>query len=303
MLATIRSPQFHRNRGLTGRTKTIPLAFPWSFTAVVVMGVSLDLRVIDHERIVVRGLEVVNAAIRQRNLDLLRTYLADLPIEVNQEAVDYRVARLAKLREFAAPAIIIENEERLLRFANGEAYRPSEFASASFDDLRHLLGTWCWVAHSYSLDKAWQQLHWFLEPGHGPKDHPLFPLRPMRGDPGQTIFDKALLGMSSYPIDDLGSPVIRTLGSIEDDCFGYNPPEVVKVIHDALECVTLNSWTGHIPFRSELYRQDNPAIDDEEIASRVENDLSFAREAFPILRAAYRTAAEKGYGVSCEYSL
>src|SRR5947209_2861010 len=118
------------------------------------MGVTLDLRLIDHERIAVRGLRAVNDALRHEDPQILRTYLMDLPIEVDSSVVDFRQTRLSKLRAFEAPEIIIRNEEQLLRFANGEAYRPEEYKNASLDELRHLLGTWCWMSHSYSLDKG-----------------------------------------------------------------------------------------------------------------------------------------------------
>jgi hypothetical protein len=266
------------------------------------MGVTLDLRLIDHERIVVRGLEMVNAAIRDNNPEILRQYLATLPIEVDQEVVDYRTRRLAKLRELKAPAVIIENEERLLRYANGEAYRNEAFQKASFDELRELLGTWCWPTNSFSLDKAWADLQWFLEPGVGPYYPPhLEP--PHVGDPQQTVYDKALQGTMPSPVDDLGNPIIRTLGSNEPGCFGYNLPGTAQMILGSLERVDPSRWTDHVPFRCTLYRQHFPDMDDAETADRVENDLAIAREVFPVLVAAYARASEKGYGVSCEYSL
>jgi hypothetical protein len=78
------------------------------------MGVILDLRLIDHERIVVCGLQAVNDAIRHQDAELLRDYLRGLPIEVDATVVGYRKSRLTRLRELNAPAIIIQNEERLL---------------------------------------------------------------------------------------------------------------------------------------------------------------------------------------------
>jgi hypothetical protein len=52
-----------------------------------------------------------------------------------------------------------------------------------------------------------------------------------------------------------------------------------------------------------LYQRACLGLHDEEIAVLVEDELSFARDAFPVLVAAYSKAVEKGYGVSCEYSL
>jgi hypothetical protein len=267
------------------------------------MGVTLDLRLIDHERIVVRGLEAVNLAIRKNDPEILRSYLAALPIDVDPAEVEHRLNRLARLREFSAPQMIIENEERLLRFANGEAYQPDEYRNATLDELRQLLGTWCWASHSFSLDKSWNELHWFLAPLAGPDEFPLDPVRPKAGDPTQSIFDKAICGAQHYPVDALGAPIVRTLGSLEPDCSGYNPPATAAEIWTALQKVEPDSWTNLIPFRSALYLRESPDMDGDEIADGVANELDFARDAFPILLNAYARAAEKGFGVSCEYSL
>src|SRR5580700_9860512 len=139
------------------------------------MGVTLDLRLIDHERIAVRGLQVVNDAIRGNNPEILRNYLATLPVEVRPSLVDFHQRRLSKLRDLKAPDIIIKNEEEFLRMANGESYRPAAFATAAFDELRHLLGTWCWKTHTISLGKLYDELHWFLEPVAGPDEFLLTP--------------------------------------------------------------------------------------------------------------------------------
>ena len=267
------------------------------------MGVTLDLRLIDHERIVVRGVQIVNDAVRRGDPEILRRYLRELPVDVDSSIVDLRMERLSKLREYKAPEIIIQNEERFLRLAKGEAYRPEEFQNSTLAELRQLLGTWCWVTYSYSLDKVWDELHWFLEPIAGPEDHPLHPLRPKVGDPNLTSFTKALQGAVHYPKDDLGDPVIRTLGSQEPECSGYNPPETCTIILDALQRVEPGAWEEHVPLRCELYRRACPGLDNEEIGVVVEDELSFARDAFSVLVAAYANTVDKGYGVSCEYSL
>jgi hypothetical protein len=201
-----------------------------------------------------------------------------------------------------APEIIIRNEEQFLRLANGEAYRPEEFQNSTLDELRQLLGTWCWLTHSYSLDQAWDELHWFLEPMAGPDDFPLHPSRPDVGDPNQSLFTKALHGEVNYPKDDLGDPVIRTLGSRERDCSAYNPPQAAAAILAALQGVDPAAWDDHVPFRCQLYRRACGDLKNDEITF-VEDELSRARDAFAVLIAAYAKAVEKGYGVSCEYSL
>jgi hypothetical protein len=66
--------------------------------------------------------------------------------------------------------------------------------------------------------------------------------------------------------------------------------------------VELAAWDDHVPFRCELYRRACGDLENEEIAL-VEEELARAREVFAEMVAAYSNAAEKGYGVSCEYSL
>jgi hypothetical protein len=170
-------------------------------------------------------------------------------VDVDPSIVDYHRERLSRLRDVKAPEMIVRNEEQFLRLASGEVYRPAEFQNATLDGLRQLLGTWCWLTHSYSLDQAWDELHWFLEPMAGPDDFPLHPLRPNFGDPTLTVFAKALHGEVHYPQDDLGDPVIRTLGSREPDCSAYNPPETAAVILEALLRVEPAAWDDHVPLR------------------------------------------------------
>ncbi len=267
------------------------------------MGITLDLRLIDHERIVVRGLRAVNDVIRHNDPDRLRDYLRGLSIDVDPSVVEYHRDRLARLREVKAPEVIIQNDERFLRMATGDAYRPEEFQNSTLDELRQLLGTWCWLTHSYSLDKAWEELGWFLEPTAGPADHPLVPIRPLVGDLQQSVFHKALQGSVAYPTDALGAPVIRTLGSLERDCSGYNPPEICKVIVARLQEVDPHAWEEHVPFRCELYRRAIPGMTNDEIAEFVADERSIATETFAVLLSAYTNAVDKGFGVSCEYSL
>jgi hypothetical protein len=267
------------------------------------MGVTLHLRLIDHERIVTRGLEVVNEAIRTGNPELLRDYLSGLPIEINPEVVEFHTLRLARLREVDAPEVVIENEVRFLQRATGEAYQPEAYRSATLDELRNLLGTWCWQSYTYDLGKLWDELFWFLEPLAGPDDHPLDPIRSSVGDQSQSPFSRALQGSVPYPVDDQGQSIIRTLGSEEPDCSGYNPPEACISILEALRSVDPATWSRHVAFRRELWQRTYPGWDEEEIIRRVETDLEMAREAFPVLLAAYTKAVERRYGISCEYDL
>ena len=267
------------------------------------MGVSLTLRLINHERIVSRGLEVVNDALRTENPEILRDYLSGLPIEIKPELVEFHTLRLARLREVNAPEVIIENEVRFLQRATGEAYQPEAYRSATLDELREMLGTWCWQSYTYDLGKSWDELFWFLEPLAGPADYPLYPIRPSVGNQSQSPFSRALQGSVPYPVDDRGQPIIRTLGSQEPDCSGYNPPEACSTILEALRSVDPATWMRHVSFRRELWLRTCRGWAEEEINERVETDLEMARESFPVLLAAYTEAVERGFGMSCEYDL
>ena len=106
-----------------------------------------------------------------------------------------------------------------------------------------------------------------------------------------------------YLKDDFGEPVIRTLGSQDPDLSGYNPPDSCQVILAALQRIDPGTWEQHVPLRSTLYHRACPDLNDDDIAECVENELAYVRDAFGVLLAAYAKAVEKGWGVSCEYSL
>lgn len=269
------------------------------------MAVTLDLRLIDHEHLVVRGCRIVNQSVKKNDPEILRACLASLPVEVNRAVVRFHKARLARLRQLKAPQVVVENEERFLQRANGQAYRPKAFENYGLDELRKLLGTWCWQSFCFSIPSS-NELHWFLEPQAGPKDFPLHPFwQDDRGTPTQSVFSKALNGAGDYPRDALGDPIVRTCGSAEKGCYGYNPPRTAKSILRVLGTVDPSTWDEHIPLRCTLYRQTShfAEMDNAEIEERVQAELAEARETFPVLVSAYTKAVESRFGVSCEYSL
>ncbi|HUE70060.1 MAG TPA: hypothetical protein VMP01_04155 [Pirellulaceae bacterium] len=267
------------------------------------MGVALDLRLIDHQRIVVDGLSIVNDAIRKDDPEVLRRYLGTLPVEVDDVLVAHHRSQLAQLRKMKAPKEIIQIAEQSLRRVSGEPYRPPAFAAANFDELRELLGTWCWMNHCFSLDKAWAELNWFLQPRDATPEPPHYPMQPRVGDPTQTLFDKAIHGAEQYPCDQSGLPIIRTLGSRHADCAGYNPPAISAAILERLETVDATTWPGLLSKYVAMYQRAFPNFDSEMVQEIAEGDLDAAQELFPVLKAAYQRAVNLGFGVSCEVSL
>jgi hypothetical protein len=267
------------------------------------MGVICDLRLIDHERVVMDGRRAVDRALSAKDPNILREYIASLPLEINPAAIAMREERLARLREFQAPPMIIENEERHLAEAKGLAYRPEALALLSIDQLRETLGRWNWANWSYSLDKAWSELEWFLQPAEGQGDLLLYPPRPRVGEASQTLLDKALHGGQPSPRDGSGAPLIRTCGSPDEDCFGYNDPPTAAAIDGVLQAIDPGQWNEPLARRAALHRQAASDLLEDEVAEIADQELEFARDAFRILRQVYRDAADRGFGVACEYSL
>ena len=267
------------------------------------MGVICDLRLIDHERVVEGGRGAVNRALAASEPGILREYIAALPLAPNPAAIAMREERLVRLRQYQAPAIIIENEERHLAEAKGEAYTPAALAGLSTDQLRETLGRWNWANCSYSLDKAWPELEWFLQPAEGQGDLLLYPPRPRTGAAGQTLLDKALHGGQPSPRDASGAPLIRTCGSPDEDCFGYNDPPTAAAIDAALQAIDPHQWNELVPRRAALLRKAAPDLLEGEAADIAAQELELAQDAFRVLRQAYRDATARGFGVACEYSL
>ncbi len=54
------------------------------------MGVTLDLRMIDHDFVVQRGIPVINAALAADDASLLMRYILDARFTPNSEAVAFR---------------------------------------------------------------------------------------------------------------------------------------------------------------------------------------------------------------------
>ena len=129
----------------------------------------------------------------------------------------------------------------------------------------------------------------------------LYPNRPQVGQPGQTLLDKAMMGAQQSPVDSTGRPLIATCGSNEDNCFGYNPPDSIAAIVDAISAVDPNEWSKWVPMRIDLYQRADP--ESECVIEVVEQELAIALSEFSVLKKAYNDALDRGFGIACEYSL
>lgn len=265
------------------------------------MSVLFNLRLIDHANVVELGGAAINEAISKSDPKVLLRHLLSIPYRPDEKLIEYRRRRVDSLRKLNAPEVIVASELTALRLATGEAYAPEVLATHSLDQLRNVLGTWGWVGNSYSIG-AWQELEWFLHSASGRDDLASELGKPEIGSPDQSIFDKALRGSQLSPLDTKGQPVIRTCGSTDEDCFGYNPPSVVQEISIALDAIDPMSWHLLLPRRKQLLTESTPDLRDcvDEI---VTDELDGAGTAFAILKTAYGRARDQGFGAACEYSL
>jgi hypothetical protein len=252
------------------------------------LGVCLALYQIDHENIVVRGLPVLNRALETGDLLPLRQLLRHLPFDNAPEAAP-RLRRVLKgLRKNKAPAFFIESTEK--RLAGVHRPKPRFLAQASLEELRELLGGWCREARTLDLDKAWDLLHWYCDPGRRRRPHGEWRMQPAGFRP--SAFDFALYGRERYPRDAGGLSVIRSGGN--PDMSDYNPPQVVRRIAAAVARVRADRWERLDRRMARTPEESRPYLAD------VEDRLTYTREAFERFARFYQDAARRGFGVSVE---
>jgi hypothetical protein len=251
------------------------------------MSSSLALFQVDHDNVVVRGVPALERTLQTGDLTPLRDLLKSFSFDESAELTAYLTELVDKLRENGAPAFLIESQER--RLASVRAPAPGDIDQAPLAELRTLLGGWCREARSVDLDKAWDLVHWYCDPGRRGRalgDWWMCRLR------APSVFDYALYGCEPYPSAADGEPVIHTGGSPDDS--RYNPPEVVAQIAIAVATVPIGSWT--------LLDQEIDTIAEEKrpYLACCDGRLEIARDAFDLLAECYRSAAARGFGVSVE---
>ena len=228
------------------------------------MSMTLTLRIIDCHRLFVVGSKVVQDATDQNDPELLRRYLLSRPASVDLAAARRRFRRLRKLRELRAPEIILENEERMLREARRKQFTPESLANASIDDLRKLLDELCSWCHDFGDGNRAQHLRRTVNPHNDDYRY--------LGRASQAVL-AALNGSEEHPLYRE-----TTYGD-----FGYNPPEAVREIDDALAGIELDHFVRHMPKSQQLAKK-----------------LDSARQDFALLRRVYWLARQRGAGVGSE---
>jgi hypothetical protein len=253
------------------------------------MGIGLALYQVDHPNIVLRGLPVLNEVLRSGDLGPLRELLMDLPFEQAEEVEAYYRERLARLREVAAPPLIIAGEEK--RIASLQRPAAEAIDRASLEELREWLGGWCREARTLDLDKVWDLLHWYADPGRRQRLDGDWRSQPAGFSPSP--MDYALYGYETYPQDACGQPIIGTGGS--PDASWYTPPEVVARVAAAVVQVPTASW--------EAIDRDIDALPEERqpYLAGVEDRLQLVRELFEQFTEFYQKAARQGFGISVEF--
>jgi len=264
------------------------------------MGVTFSFRTVDHEHVIDRGTEAVDHALDSGDKTVLEDYIASLPFEPNPELSATYERRVAKLVEMNAPDVIVQSEKKMLSYADGEAYARDALAKLKLDELRELLGTWGWMQNSFRLGKCWFELDWFLQPKEGVPEYPLYPLRPKPGDSEQSDLDRILYGGTPSPLDSSGAPILRSCGAKDNEGFGYNPPDSVAHLVSVLSEINEDSWSDLVPKRIELHRRAETR-DADVLSEFVANELDYARQAFAVLKAAYTSALDRGFGIASEF--
>jgi len=238
------------------------------------MSMTLTLRIIDCHRLFVVGSKVAQDATDQNDPELLRRYLLSLPASVDLAAVRRRFRRLRKLRELRAPEIILENEERMLREARRKQFTPESLANASIDDLRKLLDELCSWCHDFGDGNRAQHLRRTVNPHNDDYRY--------LGRASQAVL-AALNGSEEHPLYRETTFQLGTFGNVRYGDFGYNPPEAVREIDDALAGIELDHFVRHMPKSQQLAEK-----------------LDSARQDFALLRRVYWLARQRGAGVGSE---
>jgi len=238
------------------------------------MGVALTLRIIDSHRLFVVGSKVVQDATDQNDPELLRRYLRSLPASVDLVATRQRFKRLRKLRELRAPEIILENEERMLREARRKQFTPESLTNASMDELRKLLNELCSWCHDFGDNNHARHLRRTVNPHNDDYRY--------LGRESRAVL-AALDGIEEHPLFRGTTFQLGSFGHVRYGDFGYNPPEAVREIDDALAGIELDDFVRHMPKSQELAEK-----------------LDRARQDFALLRRVYWFARRRGAGVGSE---
>jgi hypothetical protein len=249
----------------------------------------LALFQVDHENLVVRGLPILNRAIETGELQPLRKLIKSLPFDESKELVAHFWKRVTKLKQVQAPQPIIEAEEK--RLASAVRPAPKTIDKASLADLRLMLGRWCSEARSVDLDKAWDLLHWFCDPGRRQRNQGDW--RGKGGTKKPSVWDCALHGHDPYPLDVSGQPLIKTAGNEGDS--SYNPPQIVADIAAAVSETSPDEWQKLDAKINSGKAESQPYLAD------IDDRLNYVGPVWQQFLQFYQKAASRGFGVSVEY--
>jgi len=99
----------------------------------------ISFQLIDHQRVVVDGTEVLNKAINAGELSVPREYLASLQFTPERSVVEFRLNRISKLKTLNASDEIVEMEQKALDLMTGVSYQNERLQQDNYEQLREKL--------------------------------------------------------------------------------------------------------------------------------------------------------------------
>ena len=264
------------------------------------MAYSLYLRSIDHAAAVEVGRLLVREAVDTGDVSKLKSYVLGLKVDRSDDLIAERRARISKLRELNAPAVIVENELTLLEELQGKPYARDKLEEADFETLRERLANWCWLARTVQLGN-WDAVLWYTSPVRREFDNNeaswtemLEPTDRWGRNLESFPIEAAILGCETWPQAHDGDSLV---GADRFDNARYNPPAIVARLADLLGDLA-PEW-DQLFFRRSGLRRTPMAEHDAETRSKLE--FESAREDLASIQRAYRNAAAEGFGVCCYF--
>lgn len=205
------------------------------------MGVILGLRTIDEARQVELGLPLLDRALAG-DLAPLREAMLSWPVVVDEARVERLRTRVRYMEKRRMPPAILASERGQLVKIDGSAFG-DRIRTASAKALARLLRDWPTAVGEIDLDKSWDLIHWFSDPGRRARlsDQPLPEPR--------SLIDQALYGLTAPPVVG-AAPLVPLRVGVD---VGYVPAALVPAVAEALAAVDPAAWSAVEPPSEDVY--------------------------------------------------